>query len=229
MARLRPARRQRPGVRAVVFGRREAVRRRRCGRRAWGRRRPAGQCRDEPPHARRRRSVPDVQRGDVVPGEVRRHPFRKLVCMLLDVAVHAGGKSVVQVARLRLEQVIGRDGAVPLAERLEVRIRRAAPEDSGRKAARLEQAHRRPLAVVLALDPRQRVAAGAQVGGADVWHAVRGANHLGVAPQVGRRRGKRAAGDQDKDAADDRGGSLKRAGAAHVSASSSGLCLRARP
>ena len=229
MARLRPARRERPRVRPVVRGRFGAVGRHRGFGRVRGSRGPAGQGPDEPTHARRRRSVPDVQRGDIVSGEVRRRAFRELVRVQLDVAVHAGGESVVQVARLRLEEVIGRDGAGAAAERLEVRIHRPAPEHSGRKTTRLEQAHRRPLAVVLALNPRQRVAAGSEVRGADVRHAVRGANHLDVVPQFGGRRGEGAAEDEDKKAADDRGGNLQWAGAAHVSASSSAPGRRARP
>jgi hypothetical protein len=41
-----------------------------------------------------------VERGDVVAGEVGGHAGRKLVAVQLDVAIHAGGEAVVDVARL---------------------------------------------------------------------------------------------------------------------------------
>jgi hypothetical protein len=65
----------------------------------------------------RRGAVADVQRGDVVAGEVGRNVRGELVAVELDVAVYARCKTVVQVPRLGFEQVKGFDRPLPLGAR----------------------------------------------------------------------------------------------------------------
>ena len=60
--------------------------------------------------------------------------------MKRDVAVHAGGKAVVDVARLLVEQVIGLDRPVTAAQGLEVGVERPSAIEARREAARADKA-----------------------------------------------------------------------------------------
>ena len=113
--------------------------------------------------------------------------------MKLDVPIHALRKTVVHVARVRIQQKVCVDRTRAAPQRFKVRFGGRPSQKLRRQAARLEQAQRRARAVVLALHPRQRISARTQRGGPNMWHAVRGANHFHVAPQLGGRCHRRSA------------------------------------
>ncbi len=145
-----------------------------------------------------RRAVADVERGDVVAAEVGRHAGRKLFREELNVAVHPGCEAVVDVARLRFEQVIGLDRSRPRPQVLEVRLEPRPPLEPRELTARGDQSERRPCAVVLRHDPRERVATRAQVLGPDVRHAMRRPNDLDLPPEVGSGHGRSNGSAEDE-------------------------------
>ena len=102
--------------------------------------------RDESTDLRGRRTVSDVDRGHVVAAEIGRHAGRKLRGIQFDVAIDAGGESVVNVSRRLLEQLVGVDGSLAGNHVLEIHVELRAPvnRDSSPRAARSRSPVREP-------------------------------------------------------------------------------------
>ena len=213
VARRGAARRQRPGVGALVgVGLGGLLARR--GRGA-ARGEGAGDPRQETPRRGEPRAF-DVAGGDVVAREIRRELRGKLLGVQPDIAVDPRREPLVDVAGGLVEPVVVRHGPGIQDAREKVGLDAVPAEDARHPAPGPEHPGGDHRAVVLELDPGQRVAHRLEVRGADVGNAVRGAQDLHPAGEVVRVRlcGERSAGEgaerDDAEPSDHRSLSVRR-------------------
>ena len=91
-------------------------------------------------------------REEVIAVEVGDKTVGKLGRVALDVAIDAGGESLVDVTRVGVDERIAGDGALVRGTGREVALDAVAPESASELAARADEVDRDARTVVLRLD-----------------------------------------------------------------------------